>query len=63
MILGNLDKKNRKINSWIIFDEEGDLFVKGQFKFNKKEGWWYYDGCCRTFYENDKKGKTFCVTF
>ena len=62
-IYGNLDKKNRKHDHWIIFNYRGDLFVQGDFKRDKKDGWWFYNGCCRSLYKNDKKGKTICITF
>jgi hypothetical protein len=62
-IYGNLDKKNRKYDHWIIFDHQGELFVQGNFIRDKKDGWWFYNGCCKSFYKNDKKEKTICITF
>jgi hypothetical protein len=62
-IYGTVDKKNRKNNHWLVFDNRGYFFVQGDFKNDKKTGWWYYEGCCSSYYKNGKMKITTCAKY
>jgi hypothetical protein len=58
-IFGNINKKNIKKGHWIIYDRDGSFFIKGDFKKNKKSGWWVNCGC-NILFKNDKAIKRIC---
>lgn len=62
-VLGSLDGNKKRTGHWIIFDNNGEWFMQGDFKNNLEEGMWHYNGCCSTFYKNGRKMKTVCKTF
>ena len=60
IILGNFSVFGKKNGDWKIIKSNGYFYVYGKFKNGKKNGWWQYNGCCRTNYKKGKKGGTVC---
>lgn len=61
-VFGNYSSNGTKQGDWALYKKEYRL-VSGKYNNDLKQGWWDYDGCCRTEFKNDKKVRIYCATF